>query len=74
MTNEQLAAELKNACERAGKGEHVTTVHCFGIRFANELKGRNLKEIAGLAGIKESLGTEINKGVRLARHVQLIEG
>jgi 5-methylcytosine-specific restriction protein B len=69
MTNEQLALELRKACESAPPGERVVTIHLFGIRFANELKRRNLKQIAGLAGIPETYGTELAKGAKLAPHV-----
>jgi hypothetical protein len=71
MTNQQLADELRLACEAAGKGERVVTIHLFGIRYADELKGRNLREIATLAGIPVDYGTELGKGVKLAGYVLL---
>jgi hypothetical protein len=71
MTNEQLAADLKAARERAAEGELAVTVHLFGIERAEELKGRNLREIATLAGISPNYGTELSKGVKLASYVQL---
>jgi hypothetical protein len=71
MTNEQLAALLKDDCERAGDGERVVTIHLFGIRHATSLKGRNLREIATLAGIPVDYGTEIGKGVKLASYVDI---
>jgi 5-methylcytosine-specific restriction protein B len=71
MTNEQLAADLRIACGRAADGERTVTIHLFGINRADELKGRNLREIATLAGIPETYGTELSKGIRLAKYVQL---
>jgi hypothetical protein len=71
MTNEQLATDLRAACERAADGERTVTIHLFGIDRAEELKGRNLREIATLAGIPETYGTELSKGIRLAKYVQL---
>ena len=73
MTSEQLAAELKNAVEKAGSGERVVAIHLFGVRFSKHLKRRNLREIAALAGIPESYGTEIGKGAKLAPFVTINE-
>ena len=71
MTNEQLATDLRIACERAGEGERVVTIHLFGIERAEDLKGRSLTEIATLAGIPATYGTELSKGVKLSSYVQL---
>jgi hypothetical protein len=40
MTTDQLANELRKACERAPKGDKAVTVHLFGIRNADRLTGR----------------------------------
>lgn len=71
MTNQQLADDLRAARERAAEGELSVTVHLFGIERAEELKGRNLREIATLAGISPNYGTELSKGIKLASYVQL---
>jgi hypothetical protein len=71
MTNEQLATDLRIACERAAEGHRAVTIHLFGIEHAEELKGRNLREIATLAGVSPNYGTELGKGVKLANYVQL---
>jgi hypothetical protein len=72
MTNQQLADELRRAVERAQKGQITETIHLFGIVHAEQLKGRNTREIAALAGISDNYGAELNKMVRLAKHVRPI--
>lgn len=66
-----LANELRNACNAAPKGDRVVTMHLFAIEHAARLRGVNLKELAERAGIGESFGTELRKGVRLADYVQI---
>ena len=73
MTSEQLAAELRKSVEKAGYGERVVAIHLFGIRFSKDLKRRNTKEIAALAGLPESYGTEISKGAKLGSFVTINE-
>jgi hypothetical protein len=46
-------------------------MHLFAIEHAARLRGVNLKELAARAGIGESFGTELRKGVRLADYVQI---
>jgi hypothetical protein len=68
----ELADELRRACVAAPKGGRVVTIHLFGIRHAERLKGVNLKELAERAGIGASFGTELRKGIRLAEFVRVI--
>ena len=68
-----LAEKLRNALLAAPKGDRVVTIHLFGIRHAGRLKGVNLKELADRAGIGESFGTELRKGIRLAEFVQITD-
>ena len=67
----ELVEQLRTAIERAPKGDRVVSIHLFGIRHAERLKGVNLKELADRAGIGASFGTELRKGMRLAEHVQV---
>lgn len=69
------AARLLNAMyfEGSAKGAAATAVHLFGIRYAAELDGMPLKEIAIRAGISPNYGTEIRKGVNLARYVRIVD-
>jgi hypothetical protein len=47
------------------EGETAAMVHLFGIKYETEIKelGASMKSIARAAGINESYGTEIAKGV-----------
>lgn len=73
MAPEELAGKLKDMYENASDGEVVLSVHLFGIKYAEEIKKgeASAAEIAKLAGISEKYGTEINKGCRLAKYVEL---
>lgn len=55
------------------EGEAVAMIHLFGIKYAAEIKesGASMKGIAKAAGIRESYGTEISKGVKLAKFVSV---
>ncbi len=49
-------------------------IHLFGIKYADEIKESGIapKEIAKDADINESYGTEISKGMKLKKYVQII--
>jgi hypothetical protein len=64
-----LTEELRAALQAAPRGDRVVSIHLFGIRHAECLKGVNLGELAERAGAGASFGTELRKGVRLADHV-----
>lgn len=57
-------------------GESVAMIHLFGIEYASEIRqcGESPKRLAIAAGISESYGTEISKGVKLAKYVQVSNG
>ena len=69
----ELGSTLREMYQGASKGETVLMVHVFGIKHANEIRdsGTSCQDIANAAGIPESYGVEINKGVNLAKYVQL---
>ena len=71
MTKADLALELNKMYHNAPKGEKVSMIHLFGIKFSEEIKecGYSTKEIAVAADINESYGTEISKGVKLGHYV-----
>jgi hypothetical protein len=48
-------------------------VHLFGIKYANEIRegGASPKDIVVAAGMSESYGVEVNKGINLAKYVQV---
>ena len=59
----------------AEEGEKVAMIHLFGIKYAEEIResGVAAKDIAESALISSNYGTEISKGVRLARHVRSLQ-
>jgi len=71
MNLQELGSKLNCMYINSKDGEATTMIHLFGIKYATEIKvcGEPMKAIAKSAGIKESYGTEIGKGVRLAKYV-----
>jgi len=55
----------------AARNEKVTQIHLFGIKYAEQIEGMSLPELLILADMQESYQTEIRKGMRLARHVEV---
>ena len=73
MTEHDFGAKLKEMYENAPNGEHVLQIHLFGIKYAKEMKKNNYsaKDIVKASGIKESYGTEVDKGIKLSKYVVL---
>ncbi|AZN97256.1 hypothetical protein EJ066_08115 [Mesorhizobium sp. M9A.F.Ca.ET.002.03.1.2] len=71
MKIEDAAKILAQMYSTAPDKEKAVHVHLFGIRYADELDGMPLQEIAVRAGISKNYGTEIRKGINLARYVAL---
>ena len=71
MTLQQLGQKLHEMYFESNKGVTVVMIHLFGIKYAHEIEESNasMKAIAKAAGIQESYGTEISKGVKLAEFV-----
>lgn len=71
MNPAKLAEKLADMYNTARLGEAATMIHLFGIRYAKQLRtcGESPVAIAKRARISESYGTEINKGINLARYV-----
>jgi len=67
----ELANELRRAYTEAQEGEKVTMIHLFAIRHAQDLQRHSIRELAHAAGLNESYVTEIGKGIRLARYVEV---
>lgn len=67
----ELAHKLRRAYTEAPEGEKVTMIHLFGIRHAQELQRHSIRELAHAAGLNKSYITEIGKGIRLARYVDV---
>ena len=71
MEFEKLASILHDMYFDSEDGESVVMIHLFGIKYAREIKACNesMKQFAISAGLNESYGTEISKGVKLAQFV-----
>ncbi len=70
MTLDDAAKTLRKMYDGGlAERDQATQVHLFGIKYAQEIDGMPLKEIAARAGISENYGTEIRKGVKLAKYV-----
>ena len=69
MRTSELAAILKQLYDEAKGSGQATAIHLFGVRYADHLAGRSLKEIAETATGKSSYQVEIRKGMNLATHV-----
>lgn len=74
MTVRELAMRLKEMYENSSN-EKTTMIHLFGIMYAEEIMGcgSTPKEILKLANMPESYQTEISKGVRLSKYVDVKE-
>lgn len=71
MTIEEASKLLADMYGNAADKEKLVSVHLFGIRYATELRGMPLKEIAARAKIPLTYATEVNKGINLSRFVDL---
>ncbi|HFD32814.1 MAG TPA: hypothetical protein ENJ28_08940 [Gammaproteobacteria bacterium] len=71
MTLQELGKLLHDMYFDSKDGEAVAMIHLFGIKYAEEINklGASKRDIANAAGIRESYGTEISKGVKLSRYV-----
>lgn len=65
MNEQELIDELKKMYETAEDKKKVASIHLFGIKYADELKNKSLKNIAEKATGKSSYYSEIHKGMSL---------
>lgn len=70
MQIDKLGKLLADAVAKAPKGDIAVTIHMFGIRYADEI-GSSANQVAIAAGISEKYGTELRKGMKLAKYVTL---
>ena len=70
MNTEQLGKMLAADLKSAQAGDRAVTVHLFGIKYASEI-GSAANDVAIAAGISAKYGTEIRKGMKLARFVSI---
>lgn len=74
MTEVELVKELRRMYEKGvSTKEQTTMIHLFGIKYADEIRKnkyipRNILKYAEMAG---SYQVEINKGIKLAKYVEV---
>jgi hypothetical protein len=66
-----LVERFRNFVGAMGEGRRIVGIHLFGIEIGEKLPltATDCKTLAQRAGFKESLGTELHKGIRLAPYV-----
>ena len=71
MDLEELTKILHDMYFNSEEGETVAMIHLFGVRYADEIQQLGVAKttIATEAGLEESYGTEISKGVKLSKYV-----
>ena len=73
MNETELAGILRRMYYNAPRGEQSTAIALFGIRYADQLSARsvNINRMVERSGIGDSYYTEVRKGMRLAKYVEL---
>ena len=71
MTEDEAIAMLRDMYSNALSGEKTTQIRLFGIKYAKALKNLDLKTIAQRATGRFSYQTEIRKGMKLAKYVEV---
>ena len=71
MNLQQLADKLREMYDTAPKGEKAAYIHLFGIKYAAELDRFSPASVAERSGLQPWCGTEVNKGRKLAKYVDL---
>lgn len=69
MTLNDLSQKLHDMYSGAPKGEQVTMIYLFGIKYHNEIKEFGVKEVIQQSGILSTYKTELSKAVKLAKYV-----
>lgn len=73
MNQYELGNILRDMYNGAPKGYKVTNIHLFGIKYADIITRNNysVKEIVKSSGLNESYATEVSKGIKLSRYVEV---
>ena len=74
MTEVELSKELKRMYEKGiATKEQTTMIHLFGIKYARIIRENKYvpKNILKYADMSESYQVEINKGIKLAKYVNI---
>ncbi len=72
MTLNELAKVLNEMYYNAPKGEAVSMIHLFGIKYAEEIEKLDIpkKCIIEQSKLPSSYLTELMKGIKLSKHVK----
>jgi len=74
LTENELGIKLKEMYEvGCPKKEAVTFIHLFGIKYADDIRSNrlNVAELIKVSGISPTYITEINKGIKLSKYVEI---
>ena len=73
MTQIELAKVLRTMYNDAPDKEKVLHIHLFGILYAQEITDNKfrLPDLLHIAEMNDSYKTEISKGIKLSRYVQV---
>ena len=73
MNETELVERLRSMYRNAPNREKSTAIHLFGIRYVTDLASLHvsIERVAQLSGVGNSYGTEIRKGMKLAKYVEL---
>ena len=72
MDATQLGRKLSEAYTNAAKGEKVTMIHLFGIKYCDEILKCGVSEVIREAGIFSTYATELGKGIKLSKYVRAL--
>jgi len=71
MEAKELGSILKGLYDNAKRGQQVTKIHLFGIKYSEEILKAGIRQVIIESGIRSTYATEVSKGVNLADWVKL---
>ena len=72
MTEEEAGSILREMySDGLSRGEAVSMVYIFAIKYADDLNGMDVHNVRSYSGIPEGYAAEISKGRNLAKYVRL---
>jgi len=70
---DDAAKILADIYRNAPHKEQALSIHLFGIKYADQIREMPSQTLAVMAGLGKSYGSEIRKGINLAKYVKLRE-
>lgn len=71
MQISEAAKILADMYKKAPDKEKALSIHLFGVKYAEQIRGIPAQQIAICADLPKSYGTEIRKGINLAKYVDV---